>query len=109
MPEKEKTQSNFKKEEEEELTKISSVDPKRKKEKEKKKEKKYHSTARERETESARRGLGEKGQSACVLSTRRLSRGDVCRLSFAHRESGRFEQSDSPSHQINGHKCDKTE
>jgi outer membrane biosynthesis protein TonB len=107
MPEKKKTQSNFK-EEEEELTKISSVDPKRKKEKEKEEEKEKEKSQRS-ETASARRGLGEKGQSACVLSTRRLSRGDVCRLSFAHRESGRFEPPDPPSHQINGHKCDKTE
>jgi hypothetical protein len=49
MPEKKKTQSNFKKEEEE-LTKISSVDPKRRKKRKRKR--------KEEEKEKSERGEG---------------------------------------------------
>jgi hypothetical protein len=70
MPEKKKTQSNFK--EEEELTKISSVDPKRKKEKEKEK-----SQRSERDRERAAGVGGKRAERLCAkhaltLTWRRL-------------------------------------
>jgi outer membrane biosynthesis protein TonB len=103
MPEKKKTQSKFKKEEE--LTKISSVDPERKKEKEKEK---ITAQRSERDRERAARVGGKRAERLCAkhaptLTWRRLQ------AFLSHREAGTFQPPDSPSHQINGHKCDKTE